>query len=463
MKEAQVRWMGLGAAVAVLALGYQVTGQKTRRVEDAVIYRATPVPDRVILTWAGDPATSAAVTWRTDVTVTKAVAQIAVAEDGPLFVTKAKTVDAQTERLEVEPGTSLSHSVEFKGLQPDTQYVYRVGDGANWSDWNQFRTVKSGTAPIEFLYVGDAQNDLFSLWSRLIRTGFTEAPKARFIVHAGDLVNRGSVDSEWGEWHAAAGWINRSVFSLPTPGNHEYPANPEKVKRLTGHWRKQFRLPENGVPGLEETNYWLDIQGVRMISLNSNEKQKEQAEWLDKVLATNPQKWTIITFHHPILSTAEGRDNKELRAMWQPVFDKYGVDMVLTGHDHTYGRSNVATGTSGRIAGTVYVVSVSGPKMYNLERQDWMQRAAEDTQLFQVIRIDGNKLRYEARTARGVLYDAFTLTKSKGKRNKIANDKILLSENRRSEEYKAQLKREAAERKAAADKKAAEEKQKSAK
>ncbi len=450
MKESSIRWIGLAAAAAVLLLGYQLTGQKDRKVPDAVIYRATPVPDRVILTWAGDPATTAAVTWRTDASVSAAVAQLAVAEDGPNFVKKAKNTPANTEKLD---DAAKVHSVKFTGLQPSTQYVYRVGDGANWSDWNQFRTAAAGPAPLEFIYVGDAQNDIFSLWSRLIRQGYTEAPKASFILHAGDLANRGVVDSEWGEWHAAAGWINRSIFSVPTPGNHEYPAGEDKARRLTPYWRKQFTLPENGLPGLEETNYWFDIQGVRIVSLNSNDRRQEQTAWLDKLLSNNPNAWTILTFHHPILSTAKGRDNKELREMWQPIFDKHRVDMVLTGHDHTYGRSNVASGTSGMSGGTVYVVSVSGPKMYNLERAPWMQRAAEDTQLFQVIRIDGKNLRYEARTARGTLYDAFTLTKSKGKPNKITNLRLTTPEHFRSEEEKAALVREAAERKAAEEKK----------
>jgi hypothetical protein len=53
--------------------------------------------------------------------------------------------------------------------------------------------------------------------------------------------------------------------------------------------------------------------------------------------------------------------------------------------------------------------------MYGLEKQAWMARAAEDTQLFQVIRIDGEHTNYQPRTARGVLYDAFELRKAKGK------------------------------------------------
>jgi uncharacterized tellurite resistance protein B-like protein len=59
--------------------------------------------------------------------------------------------------------------------------------------------------------------------------------------------------------------------------------------------------------------------------------------------------------------------------------------------------------------------------MYNLEREPWMQRAAEDTQLFQVVHIDGATLKYEARTARGMLYDAFELEKQSGKPNRLTN------------------------------------------
>jgi hypothetical protein len=57
--------------------------------------------------------------------------------------------------------------------------------------------------------------------------------------------------------------------------------------------------------------------------------------------------------------------------------------------------------------------------MYEIERQPWMVRAAGDTQLYQVIRIDGDRLSFEARTATGRLYDAFDLEKQPGKPNRL--------------------------------------------
>jgi hypothetical protein len=423
------------AVFAVIAaapvLGHE--DQPPKKVLDEQLYRATPMPDRIILTWQDDPARTQAVTWRTDTSITKALAQIAVAEPGPAFAAKAKDVPAKTEAHESDLGPAHYHSVQFTELSPATRYAYRVGDGVNWSEWFQFSTASDKAAPFSFIYFGDAQNDLRSHWSRVIREAHRDAPKAAFMIHAGDLINSGNRDAEWGEWFGAGAWLNAMVPSVPTPGNHEYPRDPKRPlagRKLSAHWRPQFALPAHGPSGLEETVYHLDYQGTRIISLNANEEQKRQVEWVDGVLASNPHKWTVITFHQPLFSTARGRDNPELRALWKPVFDKHKVDLVLQGHDHAYGRfgqeltENVASGLNTRSpdGGTIYVVSVSGPKMYQLDRRPTMRRAAEDTQLYQIISIDGDVLKYEARTATGELYDAFRLHKRKGEINELVDE-----------------------------------------
>ena len=78
--------------------------------------------------------------------------------------------------------------------------MYRVGDGAkHWSEWIQFRTAKSTYAPIQFVYFGDAQNDILDHWSRVIRMAYQRAPNASFAIHAGDLVNTAHRDHEWAQ------------------------------------------------------------------------------------------------------------------------------------------------------------------------------------------------------------------------------------------------------------------------
>lgn len=391
------------------------------------------MPDRIILTWTNDPSTTQAVTWRTSTDVQSAMAELAVPDGGPALETGATQITAVSQDLTTDLGSARYHTVQFEQLQPRTRYAYRVGDGVNWSEWFHFTTASAQPEPFSFIYFGDAQNDVRSKWSRVIREAVLDAPRASFMVHAGDLINRAESDGEWAEWHAAGGWLNGMIPSVAVPGNHEQAKVDDKTRRLSHHWRPQFALPENGPAGLEETCYTLVYQGVRIIGLNSNEQTEVQATWVDQVLAENKEKWVICTFHHPLFSTGKDRDNAALRALWKPIFDKHHVDLVLQGHDHTYGRTglttpltlpteeNTASGTQAtdEASGTIYVVSVSGPKMYNLQRHSFMSRHAEDTQLYQIIHIDGDKLHFEAFTCVGELYDAFTLEKQANDINRL--------------------------------------------
>lgn len=412
---------------------------------EEVEHAATPMPDRILLGWKGDPARSQAITWRTDTSVEQAFVEYALAIDGPLFVADAVRVDATTTPHLGDLELAHYHAANLTGLDPSTLYVYRVGDGVNWSAWIHFRTASDKPEPFTFIYFGDAQNDIKSHWSRVFREAFADAPKASFMLHAGDLINRGNRDAEWGEWCAAGGWVNAMIPTLAIPGNHEYDIDrqhplPESVaeqkempRSLSTRWQARFEFPENGPPEFAdqfgETAYYLDYQGVRIVGLNSMEDIEVQARWLEEVLSHNPQRWTIVTHHHPIYSVGDGRDNPELRAAWQPIYDKYHVDLVLQGHDHSYGRTemrryeNVTTGATARsdAAGTVYVVSVSGPKLYKSGSQPF-RRKAENTQLYQIITVDGDALQYQAMTATGQRYDGFTLEKQQDGVNKLIDD-----------------------------------------
>ncbi len=487
------------------------------------IHAPTPIPDRVVLSWTGDPATTQSVTWRTSTDVTTGIAEIAIANANGRALEPAQ-VSAETSFFKSDINEAHYHSTTFTGLLPDTLYTYRVGDGVNWSEFFHFRTASDRPRPFSFIYFGDAQNEVRTHWSRVFREAFRDAPRAAFTLHAGDLINEDAWDAEWGEWHGAPAWVNGTIPVIATPGNHEYyranqgPAAQrywksksgktlsvdvdvvealdeqgetvftvsartskgetaslkinddeeiihvgEGVEALTGfsaaellgseyddpplddrrrdrgtpqvsdHWRHQFAFPiQNPPKGLEETVYYVDYQGVRIISLDSNKEREAQVAWLKKVLRDNPNRWTILTFHHPIFSPASDRDNTELRALWKPVLDKYRVDLVLSGHDHTYARTgdvsdrvdteNVPSGYQQAYdpdIGTVYVVSVSGPKMYEITKGSYAKRVAENTQLYQIIEIDDARLQYKAYTATGELYDAFTLEKRDDQPNKL--------------------------------------------
>ncbi|MEM8678638.1 MAG: metallophosphoesterase family protein [Planctomycetota bacterium] len=420
----------LAAAITLLVSLTAVAHEKPASVVDAGhLYAPSVLPDRVILTLSGDSAHTQDVSWRTNSTVEQAFVEYAVATGGPYFVKNAARIPATTNPFRSDLGPCHLHTARMGGLTPATRYVYRVGDGKNWSEWFQFSTASEDATPFRFIYFGDAQNDLRSMWSRVIREAQADAPHASFMLHAGDLVNRANRDAEWGEWFGGGGWLNAMMPSLATPGNHEYSRlGGIGPKQLSTHWQPTFAFPENGPEGneaLRETVYWIDYQGVRFISLNSNEQQEAQVPWLEQVLANNPCRWTILTFHHPIYSTASGRDNARIRELWKPLIDKYRVDLVLQGHDHSYGRTgldvpeNLDNGMRMQKQGTVYVVSVSGPKQYSLDRRELFQRAGSGVQLYQIIDIDGDRLTYRAHLANGTLYDGFELIKQPGEANQL--------------------------------------------
>ncbi|NRF40076.1 metallophosphoesterase family protein [Pedobacter foliorum] len=410
--------------VIIVLLGFQLAkGQSLK---------ASAFPDRIILTWSADPTTTQSVTWRTDTTVHKSYAQVLMEDSSPdLEKDNSGEFVALTTSLQgAEYEKANYHSATMMGLKPDQVYTYRVGDGKNWSEWFQFRTAPAKVKPFSFIYLGDAQNDIKSKWSRVIRRAFATHGDARFIVHAGDLINRSNNDNEWGEWHFGAGFINGMIPSIPSSGNHEYFRDEQKVLTLDPHWRSQYTLPENGPKGLEESVYYIDYANVRLISLNSqmivldSNSMKIQAEWLEGVLKNNPKQWTMITYHHPIYSTAKGRDNKEFRDLFKPLFDKYHVDLLMQGHDHTYSRGqNLPTGVSGKVGGPMYVVSVAGPKMYKIDVSPrWMDVFAENTQLFQIISVDNDKLVYTAYKASGEVFDSFSLKKTNKEKAAVFTD-----------------------------------------
>jgi phosphodiesterase/alkaline phosphatase D-like protein len=143
---------------------------------------STPAyPQRIVLTLTADPAHSQAVTWRLSTPISHPQAQISAADADPAFTKSALTVSA-------EHTGSDSYAAMFKDLKADTLYSYRVGGDSSWSEWNNFHTASDKPAPFSFLYFGDAQNDISSMWSRVVRAAVLNAPGARFMVHAGDLV-----------------------------------------------------------------------------------------------------------------------------------------------------------------------------------------------------------------------------------------------------------------------------------
>ncbi len=414
------RWLLLAAMTVVAgAVGAAPAAEPNTQVPaGSRHYAASGFPDRIVASPAQDASSGFAVAWRTAPLPFTPALELAVAGDSP-DMGAVRALTARSRALQSENGASQHHRVDVDGLLPDTLYAYRVQGQGTWSAWHHFRTAGNATQPLTLLYFGDTQNKNLSHVSRVLRQGWQSAPEARLALFAGDLVSGGDGedDSEWGEWFAAGGWLLPGMAVAPAAGNHEYfeefEDTPQERRVLGGHFPVSFALPPNGAAATASTTYWFDYQGLRVVVLDGTSALDlgtagAQARWLDGVLASSSQPWNIVVVHQPLYPLRAERDNTLLADQVQPVLRRHRVDLVLQGHDHTYGRRGDA-----RAALPQYISSVAGPKQYRLsaEARATMQPVAEDTQLFQVLRIDQGRLHYEARTATGRLYDAFQISR----------------------------------------------------
>lgn len=415
--------------------------QTTKREINEIIKEwasPTKFPDHVVLSATEDPSTSIAINWRTEADNKVGFVELALAGPGPYFKKNSKKYKAERTVVDSQEayndGFKASYfEVKIDQLIPNKIYAYRVGNFHFKSEWHHFKTANNQPIPISFLYVGDAQNYILELWSRVIRNAYKTAPDADFFIHAGDLVDKGHEDIDWNEWFAAGSFIHSEIPAIAVPGNHEYRYLDGSVysqdEVLSVQWNAQFGFPKNGPRGLEKTCYYIDYPDLKIIALNSNVAIKRQAKWLREILKSNDKKWIVVTYHHPVFSASTGRDNPEIRSLWQPIFEEYNIDLALQGHDHSYARGAIYEkpvvvkneNHGGNIIGPVYVVSVSGGKMYSVNKSGWDEYGAtqakngERIQLFQHISIDGDRLTYRSFTATGELFDRFELLKENGK------------------------------------------------
>jgi hypothetical protein len=162
---------------------------------------------------------------------------------------------------------------------------------------------------------------------------------------------------------------------------------------------------------LDQQAYYVDYQGVRFIVLDVNafdgskaidgrERIRDaEASWLEATLRSNPYRRTIVLQHQPVFPIAHGREFPDMERMLAPLYEKYKVALVMQGHDHSYGRM-VRNGVT-------YVISVSGPKMYELNSKyaASMDKVASDKQMYQVVDVAAGRILMKAYALDGTLVD----------------------------------------------------------
>lgn len=258
--------------------------------------------------------------------------------DGAL-VTSAR---AEIEERESAGGALLAARIE--GLEPATLYCYAL---RGLSARAAFVTAERAgeMAAVRFVAFGDSGTG-----GRDQRAVFRQMQTVDFdlVLHLGDLAyERGTPSEIERKFFAVYEPLLRSVPVYVAAGNHDY--STDRGAPL----RRAFLLPENGGPAGLERWYSFDRGDVHFVALDSEDLVEEQVRWLERDLAANERPWTIVFSHRPPFSSGEHGGDPELRRRIVPLLERWGVDLVLSGHEHDYERFEFGSGP-------VYVVSGGG-------------------------------------------------------------------------------------------------------
>lgn len=380
-------------------------------------YPSSATPDHIIQTWQGDPREEITIQWRTSAGAASDPVLWYAPENEMESVSyaRAETVTLRSRQIVNDPAVDF-HRVRLTGLEPGGRYAFGVSanGGESWSEVRHFHTAgETGSETWQFAYLGDPQNGLDE-WGDLIRQGYERFPEIRFWMIAGDLIDKGTERDNWDQFFEEGSSVFDRSAVVPAIGNHDSHGGHPTL------YLQQFALPGNGSEQLDPgRTYHLTYQDMLIVVMDSNYdliEPETQTEWLDRVLGTSDARWKVVIYHHPFYASRPGRDNEPLRDAWGPIFDRHNVDIAFQGHDHAYMRTVPMRGhrpAEPGEHGTIYLVAVSGTKMYEQELRDFVAFGTTNERTYQIIDMDSaaGTLSYRAINADGETIDAFDLAK----------------------------------------------------
>jgi tartrate-resistant acid phosphatase type 5 len=194
-------------------------------------------------------------------------------------------------------------------------------------------------------------------------------------------------------WAAAFDWLEAAGVSVAgTLGNHDVEVQ-----------RGSYEFQTLGMPG---SYYRRRLGDVELFLLDSNAPTWRQTSWLRRALAGSTARWKVAVFHHPPFSCGAYHAHALVRKRWVPLFERYRVRLVLSGHDHNYQRFAARRGVT-------YVVHGGGSGYFYPLRacpRDYPSRPrARPEQGFLYIVAQAERLEGYAVNMAGRRTDAFTL------------------------------------------------------
>jgi hypothetical protein len=228
------------------------------------------------------------------------------------------------------------HEVRVSGLEAGKRYRYTVECAGEIVE-GEFATAPEADAPFMFVVFGDSRSRAAShQW--VVNRVRREVPD--FILGTGDMVNDGYQEVEWQQFFEIERDLLRENAMFPSVGNHDRQGRG----RTADNYRKYFSLPENSPD--PERYYAFTYGNARFLILDSNTYSfslSDQTAWIEQQLQAarldKSIKHIFVSMHHPPFSVSLHGGQTELRERWTPLYEKYDVDAVFSGHDHVYSRA----------------------------------------------------------------------------------------------------------------------------
>lgn len=301
------------------------------------------------------------------------IQKLKIAENKRL--TNAKVYEAkQTEAVtDKDDTTYVSNKVTATDLKADTTYYYSYQKDGQWTAPEKYTT--DNGSKFSFIFVGDPQigssnelkgaateefynaqsaavaNDAFNWNTTLNQAMEKTGNKASFVLSSGDQIQSTKKKSPnkaaWGSEIEYSGYLSPDVLkNLPvatTVGNHD-----ADNANYTYHFNTA-NASELGSNGKVGGDYWFKHDNALFIMLNTQDTNvEEHKQFIEQTVAANKDcKWRIVTLHQDIYGSAEHSNEPEitnLRYQLAPIFENNKVDVVLTGHDHAYSRTQILKG-----------------------------------------------------------------------------------------------------------------------
>jgi predicted phosphodiesterase len=192
---------------------------------------------------------------------------------------------------------------------------------------------------LEFLLLGDIHSGIdTAVWNNIS----IRHKNIDFWAQLGDWMERPYLYYKQMMYHSIKGTEFENLPIINIPGNHEYYKGI--IKELDGEWTHIFQHPNNGPKRFLGRSYIVDLPTIRIITIDTDGLQllsdyTQVAFWVKNALREANDRLTIVMMHHPVFSTADGRQNVFLWLTFYGVLRE--ADVVFSGHDHNYARREV--------------------------------------------------------------------------------------------------------------------------